>query len=124
MQSLHETRGFWGVLAQKAKAILEEDNISQQFEEPTRVRTQMPDAAGGQVNIVNHTSVIVWETFKLEFQANFAMLLCLCLKLNPFLTLCCFRVTHFYRGVVDFLVTSSMSHISHLRAQGKWTILD
>ncbi|KAF7143334.1 hypothetical protein RHSIM_Rhsim05G0233800 [Rhododendron simsii] len=48
MQSLHETKGFWGVLAQKAKAILEEDNISQQFEEPIGVRTQMPDAAGGQ----------------------------------------------------------------------------
>lgn len=48
MHSFHETKGFWGVLAQKAKAILEEDNISQQLEAPSGLRTQMPDATGGQ----------------------------------------------------------------------------
>ncbi|XP_021910646.1 uncharacterized protein LOC110824357 [Carica papaya] len=29
--SKYESKGFWGVLAQKAKAILEDDNVSQQF---------------------------------------------------------------------------------------------
>jgi hypothetical protein len=43
------SKGFWGVLAQKAKAIIEEDNLSQ-FETPARSRFQMPDtSAGGQV---------------------------------------------------------------------------
>ncbi|KAG6744422.1 hypothetical protein POTOM_053148 [Populus tomentosa] len=43
------SKGFWGVLAQKAKAIIEEDNLSQQFETPARSRFQMPDtSAGGQ----------------------------------------------------------------------------
>lgn len=44
------SKGFWGVLAQKAKAIIEEDNLSQQFETSARSRFQMPDtSAGGQV---------------------------------------------------------------------------
>ncbi|CAK7343472.1 unnamed protein product [Dovyalis caffra] len=45
----NDSKGFWGVLAQKAKAILEDDNMSQQFETPARSRFQMPDtSAGGQ----------------------------------------------------------------------------
>ncbi|KAL6988234.1 hypothetical protein U1Q18_013982 [Sarracenia purpurea var. burkii] len=46
MKNSNETKGFWGVLAQKAKAILEDDNISQEFETPGRL--QMPDASRGQ----------------------------------------------------------------------------
>ncbi|XP_059305193.1 uncharacterized protein LOC132056837 isoform X2 [Lycium ferocissimum] len=34
LSSSNETGGFWGVLAKKAKAILEDDNISPQFEAP------------------------------------------------------------------------------------------
>lgn len=44
--------GFWGVLARKAKAILEEDNGFQNFETQGRMRTQTPDTStGSQVNI-------------------------------------------------------------------------
>ncbi|XP_065854233.1 uncharacterized protein [Euphorbia lathyris] len=38
-----DNKGFWGVLAKKAKSILEDDNISQQFETPARSRFQMSD---------------------------------------------------------------------------------
>ncbi|GFY83888.1 hypothetical protein Acr_03g0006620 [Actinidia rufa] len=48
LRSSNENKGFWGVLAQKAKAILEEDTISQQFETSSKMKPQMPDAAGGQ----------------------------------------------------------------------------
>ncbi|CAL5389049.1 uncharacterized protein LOC114279108 isoform X1 [Camellia sinensis] len=50
MKSSNKTKGFWGVLAQKAKGILdEEDNVSQQFETPSRMRPQMHDnSTGGQ----------------------------------------------------------------------------
>ncbi|XP_009757235.1 uncharacterized protein LOC107820836 [Nicotiana tabacum] len=34
LSSSNEAGGFWGVLARKAKAILDDDNISQQFEAP------------------------------------------------------------------------------------------
>ncbi|KAF5737312.1 hypothetical protein HS088_TW13G00191 [Tripterygium wilfordii] len=42
-----DPRGFWGVLAHKAKAILEDDIGSQQFENPSRSRFQMPDDSSG-----------------------------------------------------------------------------
>ncbi|CAK9153776.1 unnamed protein product [Ilex paraguariensis] len=42
MKSENETGGFWGVLARKAKAILEEDNLSEEFEMPSRMKPQMP----------------------------------------------------------------------------------
>ncbi|KAK4771245.1 hypothetical protein SAY87_031777 [Trapa incisa] len=35
--------GFWGVLARKAKAILEEENASEQFKKPIQMRRQMYD---------------------------------------------------------------------------------
>ncbi|KAK4742525.1 hypothetical protein SAY87_000526 [Trapa incisa] len=35
--------GFWGVLARKAKAILDDENASEQFENPTRMKQQMYD---------------------------------------------------------------------------------
>ncbi|KAJ6331416.1 hypothetical protein OIU76_009903 [Salix suchowensis] len=45
----NESKGFWGVLARKAKAILEDDNISHQLETPERSRIQTPDTSeGGQ----------------------------------------------------------------------------
>lgn len=37
--------GFWGVLARKAKAILEEDNGLQNFESQDKKRTQMPETS-------------------------------------------------------------------------------
>ncbi|KAK6943303.1 hypothetical protein RJ641_028680 [Dillenia turbinata] len=39
--------GFWGVLARKAKAILEDENVSQQFETSGRTRMQMHDSSTG-----------------------------------------------------------------------------
>ncbi|GMH10059.1 hypothetical protein Nepgr_011900 [Nepenthes gracilis] len=43
--------GFWGILARKAKAILEEENVSQQFEGPNRMRPQMTNTSTeGQVS--------------------------------------------------------------------------
>ncbi|XP_022722381.1 uncharacterized protein LOC111279665 isoform X2 [Durio zibethinus] len=35
--SRNDSKGFWGVLARKARAILDDDNVSQQFETPGRV---------------------------------------------------------------------------------------
>ncbi|KAA8517611.1 hypothetical protein F0562_015085 [Nyssa sinensis] len=40
MKSSSESKGFWGVLARKAKAILDEENMSQQFETPRGTRQQ------------------------------------------------------------------------------------
>ncbi|KAF8364673.1 hypothetical protein HHK36_033353 [Tetracentron sinense] len=50
MKSLNESKnGFWGILAKKAKAILEDDNATQQSETPGRLRPQMIDTStGGQ----------------------------------------------------------------------------
>ncbi|KAK6943332.1 hypothetical protein RJ641_024434 [Dillenia turbinata] len=39
--------GFWGVLARKAKAILEDENVSQQFETSGRTRMQTLDSSTG-----------------------------------------------------------------------------
>ena len=53
MKSLNETKyGFWGVLARKAKSILEDDNATQQFEDHGGSHLQMPDtsATGCQVS--------------------------------------------------------------------------
>ncbi|KAF2306586.1 hypothetical protein GH714_019598 [Hevea brasiliensis] len=51
-----DSKGFWGVLARKAKAILEEDNKSSQLETPERSRFQMPDTSvGGQSQQSNLT---------------------------------------------------------------------
>ncbi|XP_019708809.1 uncharacterized protein [Elaeis guineensis] len=44
MKSLNEPKhGFWGILARKAKAILEDDNATQQFDEHGRNQVQMVD---------------------------------------------------------------------------------
>lgn len=50
MKSLNESKyGFWGVLARKAKSILEDDNAAGQFEDHGRHRPQMLDTSiGGQ----------------------------------------------------------------------------
>lgn len=38
-------RGFWGVLARKARSIIEDDDdVAQQYETPERRRQQMSDA--------------------------------------------------------------------------------
>ncbi|KAK3021197.1 hypothetical protein RJ639_046616 [Escallonia herrerae] len=49
LRTTNESGGFWGVLARKAKAILDDDTISDQFETPNTRRPQMSNAsAGGQ----------------------------------------------------------------------------
>ncbi|GAB4856204.1 hypothetical protein Ancab_014129 [Ancistrocladus abbreviatus] len=50
MRNLDESRyGFWGILARKAKAILEEETDSQVSERPSRMRPEMNDTStGGQ----------------------------------------------------------------------------
>ncbi|KAJ4971872.1 hypothetical protein NE237_004971 [Protea cynaroides] len=49
-ESLNESKhGFWGVLARKAKAILDDDDVAQQFETSSRTRPQMLETpTGGQ----------------------------------------------------------------------------
>ncbi|KAH7672458.1 hypothetical protein IHE45_09G055900 [Dioscorea alata] len=48
MRNLNESKyGFWGILARKAKSILDDDNAAQRFESHGRNQTQMPDAAMG-----------------------------------------------------------------------------
>lgn len=45
MKSMNESKhGFWGVLARKAKAILDEDTEPQHFETPERKRSPMSAA--------------------------------------------------------------------------------
>lgn len=39
--------GFWGVLAKKAKSILEDDNVSQQFDTPTKTKPLAVDTTVG-----------------------------------------------------------------------------
>ncbi|KAA8517573.1 hypothetical protein F0562_017797 [Nyssa sinensis] len=49
IKSSNESKGFWGVLAQKAKAILEDDNMSQQSEIPSGTLPQVLNTStGGQ----------------------------------------------------------------------------
>ncbi|KVI11461.1 hypothetical protein Ccrd_010122 [Cynara cardunculus var. scolymus] len=50
MKNLDEPkRGFWGALARKARAIIEDDDVAQQYETPERRRQQMSDTeAKGQ----------------------------------------------------------------------------
>ncbi|XVF37358.1 hypothetical protein REPUB_Repub20aG0001100 [Reevesia pubescens] len=49
--SRNDSKGFWGVLARKAKAILDDDNVSQQFETPARVGSSyMLDASTASPN--------------------------------------------------------------------------
>ena len=48
MRNLNESKyGFWGILARKAKSILEDDNAAQRFESHGRNQTEMPDTAMG-----------------------------------------------------------------------------
>ncbi|EXB57591.1 hypothetical protein L484_022698 [Morus notabilis] len=43
MKNLNEPKqGFWGTLARKAKAILDDDNEPQQFDRPQRTKVEMP----------------------------------------------------------------------------------
>ncbi|THF99931.1 hypothetical protein TEA_002459 [Camellia sinensis var. sinensis] len=57
VKSLSEPKhGFWGGLARKAKAIIEDDNAAQQFETPGRTRLQMSDTATrGQCDNLSHS---------------------------------------------------------------------
>ncbi|KAK1271567.1 hypothetical protein QJS04_geneDACA022651 [Acorus gramineus] len=48
IKNLNEPKGFWGVLARKAKTILDEDNSSQHVETSGRTRPQMLDTSDGQ----------------------------------------------------------------------------
>ncbi|EHA8588562.1 hypothetical protein COCNU_scaffold005796G000010 [Cocos nucifera] len=60
MKSLNEPKyGFWGVLARKAKAILEDDNATQQFDDHGRNQHQMFDSStsGQDSNTYEYTSM-------------------------------------------------------------------
>ncbi|KAK1283710.1 hypothetical protein QJS10_CPB21g01711 [Acorus calamus] len=48
IKNLNEPKGFWGVLARKAKTILDEDNSSQHVETSGRTKPQMLDTSDGQ----------------------------------------------------------------------------
>ncbi|KAG7949234.1 hypothetical protein I3843_13G051400 [Carya illinoinensis] len=46
MKSLNESKhGFWGALARKAKAILDEDSVPQQIQTPESIRSHVPGTA-------------------------------------------------------------------------------
>lgn len=51
MKSLNESKyGFWGVLARKAKSLVDDDNASRKFENSGREQSQVFDSkTGGQV---------------------------------------------------------------------------
>ncbi|KAL5974871.1 hypothetical protein ACLOJK_031544 [Asimina triloba] len=71
--SLNESKyGFWGVLARKAKSILEDDTVAQKFEMPGRTRTPVIDTStGGQEGLTiveTKTADIVSETRKLQIR--------------------------------------------------------
>lgn len=53
MKSLNEPKyGFWGVLARKAKSILEDDNATQQFDDHgTNQQRTFDSSTGGQVRL-------------------------------------------------------------------------
>ncbi|KAJ8898843.1 hypothetical protein K2173_008152 [Erythroxylum novogranatense] len=51
--SQNDSKGFWGVLARKAKAILEDDNLSQQFESPKKSRFHISNtSADSELNAI------------------------------------------------------------------------
>ncbi|OIV95677.1 hypothetical protein TanjilG_01471 [Lupinus angustifolius] len=56
MKSLNQPKnGFWGVLARKAKSIVEDDNVSRQSEMPATTRSHMPGGASrGKFHNSNH----------------------------------------------------------------------
>lgn len=56
MKSLDESKnGFWGVLARKAKSIIEDNNVTQQSEMPGTTRSQFPGVTSrGKVQNLNH----------------------------------------------------------------------
>jgi len=57
MKNLNESKyGFWGVLARKAKSLIDDENASQKFENSGRKQPQMFDSStGGQVRFILHT---------------------------------------------------------------------
>ncbi|KAA8550465.1 hypothetical protein F0562_002149 [Nyssa sinensis] len=56
MKSLSDSKhGFWGVLARKAKTILDNDTAAQQFETPGRTRQQMSDTTKVQCHNLHHS---------------------------------------------------------------------
>ena len=62
MKNLNESKyGFWGVLARKAKSVIEDENASQKFENSGRRQPQMFDSStGGQVRFILHTQFMVF----------------------------------------------------------------
>lgn len=56
MKSLNESKnGFWGVLARKAKSIIEDDNVTRQSEPPGTPRSQLPGVGfRGKVSLALH----------------------------------------------------------------------
>ncbi|XP_019426221.1 PREDICTED: uncharacterized protein LOC109334749 isoform X3 [Lupinus angustifolius] len=69
LKSLNQTKnGFWGVLARKAKSIVEDDNATRHSEMPAISRSHLPGVASrekeGFTIVENRTSDIIQETRK------------------------------------------------------------
>ncbi|XP_024982109.1 uncharacterized protein LOC112518589 isoform X2 [Cynara cardunculus var. scolymus] len=64
--------GFWGVLARKARSIVDNGDVAQQYETPERRRQQMSDAEKrgqeGMTIMENRTAGIIQETRKLHIK--------------------------------------------------------
>lgn len=61
MKSLNESKhGFWGALARKAKAILDEDSVPQQIQTPESIRSHVPGTAPtGKVGYQDFTPKVI-----------------------------------------------------------------
>lgn len=61
MKNLNESKyGFWGVLAGKAKAILEDDGTTKKFENHGRHQSQAVDTSTGSQVASNYASYVYW----------------------------------------------------------------
>jgi len=77
MKNMNESKnGFWGVLARKAKSIIEDDNVPQQSEMAGVGRSQLPGAASrGKVSLELYLNSLqrccfvfyVWKSVKYDF---------------------------------------------------------
>ncbi|XP_042480828.1 uncharacterized protein LOC122061566 isoform X3 [Macadamia integrifolia] len=73
IKSLNDSKhGFWGILARKAKAILEDDNVAQQFETSSKTKPQMLETSSGDQEgltlVENRTADIIQETRRLHIR--------------------------------------------------------
>lgn len=95
MKSSNESKyGFWGALARKAKAIIEDDNEAQQPEAPGRTSRQGPGTVTGQVRINNQNCIYIKEVKSIppcEF----------CLGIKSCKT--CSKLSYFFNHLIKFV---------------------